>query len=98
VSFGVLSNYNLRVRVGVQMLKYYSLLILYQGNSVVKVSRGDEVLQYKMPFINEVEHEERRMSDLSDWASSVTSAADMQVVEDSETEYTFYRFFTGIII
>ncbi|KAJ6428051.1 hypothetical protein OIU84_023465 [Salix udensis] len=32
-----------------------------------------------MPFINDVEHEERRMSDLSDWASSVTSAADMQM-------------------
>jgi hypothetical protein len=70
------------------------LLILYQGNSVVKVSKGDEVLQYKMPFINEVEQEERRMSDLSDWASSVTSAAEMQVMEDSETVVISYRFFT----
>jgi len=76
------------------MLKYYMLLILYQGNSVVKVSKGDEVLQYKMPFINEVEQEERRMSDLSDWASSVTSAAEMQVMEDSETVVISYRFFT----
>jgi hypothetical protein len=70
------------------------LLILYQGNSVVKVSKGDEVLQYKMPFINEVEQEERRMSDLSDWASSVTSAAEMQVMEDSESVVISYRFFT----
>jgi len=76
------------------MLKYYMLLILYQGNSVVKVSKGDEVLQYKMPFINEVEQEERRMSDLSDWASSVTSAAEMQVMEDSESVVISYRFFT----
>jgi hypothetical protein len=76
------------------MLKDYMLLILYQGNSVVKVSKGDEVLQYKMPFINEVEQEERRMSDLSDWASSVTSAAEMQVMEDSETVVISYRFFT----
>lgn len=29
--------------------------------------------------MNEAEQEERRMSDLSDWASSVTSAADIQV-------------------
>jgi hypothetical protein len=70
------------------------LLILYQGNSVFKVSKGDEVLQYKMPFINEVEQEERRMSDLSDWASSVTSAAEMQVMEDSESVVISYRFFT----
>ena len=76
------------------MLKDYMLLILYQGNSVVKVSKGDEVLQYKMPFINEVEQEERRMSDLSDWASSVTSAAEMQVMEDSESVVISYRFFT----
>jgi len=76
------------------MLKYYMLLILYQGNSVFKVSKGDEVLQYKMPFINEVEQEERRMSDLSDWASSVTSAAEMQVMEDSESVVISYRFFT----
>ncbi|KAH8522886.1 hypothetical protein H0E87_003509 [Populus deltoides] len=59
--------------------QHQDLLAGLMGNSVVKVSRGDEVLQYKMPFINEVEHEERRMSDLSDWASSVTSAADMQM-------------------
>ncbi|KAK9273742.1 hypothetical protein L1049_018552 [Liquidambar formosana] len=49
------------------------------GNSIVKVSRGDEMLQYKLPLTNEAEQEERRMSDLSDWASSVTSAADIQM-------------------
>ncbi|CAK7339296.1 unnamed protein product [Dovyalis caffra] len=69
--------------------QHHDLLAGLMGNSVVKVSRGDEVLQYKIPFINEVEHEERRMSDLSDWASSVTSAADIQVMEDSEAMNTF---------
>ena len=33
-----------------------------------------------MSFSNDAEPEERRMSDLSDWASSVTSAADIQVM------------------
>ncbi|KAK7272027.1 hypothetical protein RJT34_28371 [Clitoria ternatea] len=46
--------------------------------SVTRDSGVNEVLQYKMPFSNE-EPEERRMSDLSDWASSVTSAADIQL-------------------
>ncbi|CAI8592247.1 unnamed protein product [Vicia faba] len=43
-----------------------------------KASSGNEVLQYKSPFSNE-EQEERRMSDWSDLASSVTSAADIQL-------------------
>ncbi|KAK7261565.1 hypothetical protein RIF29_27879 [Crotalaria pallida] len=47
------------------------------GASVTTASSGNEMLQYKMPYSNE-EPEERRMSDLSDWASSVTSAADIQ--------------------
>ncbi|KAI4334594.1 hypothetical protein L6164_019265 [Bauhinia variegata] len=47
-------------------------------SSVKRVSSGNEVLQYKIPFSNE-EQEERRMSDLSDWASSVTSATDIQL-------------------
>ncbi|KAJ6387838.1 hypothetical protein OIU77_026411 [Salix suchowensis] len=59
--------------------QHHDLLAGLMGSSVVKLSKGDEVLQYKMPFINEVEQEERRMSDLSDWASSVTSAAEMQM-------------------
>ncbi|XP_058774039.1 uncharacterized protein LOC131648281 isoform X2 [Vicia villosa] len=44
-----------------------------------KASSGNEVLQYKSPFSNE-EQEERRMSDWSDLASSVTYAADIQGV------------------
>ncbi|XP_057953516.1 uncharacterized protein LOC131147893 [Malania oleifera] len=40
---------------------------------------SDEVFKYKMPP-NEAEQEERRMSDLSDWAlSSVTSASELQM-------------------
>ncbi|TKY48358.1 hypothetical protein E2542_SST25776 [Spatholobus suberectus] len=47
--------------------------------SVARRSSGaNEVLQYKTPFSNE-DQEERRMSDMSDWASSVTSAADIQL-------------------
>ncbi|XP_061364832.1 uncharacterized protein LOC133308240 [Gastrolobium bilobum] len=48
------------------------------GASVRRASSGNEVLQYKTLFSNE-EQEERRMSDFSDWASSVTSAADIQL-------------------
>lgn len=57
------------------------------------------MLQYKIPFITEVvEQEERRMSDLSDWASSVTSTAEIQVMEDSEAVITFCRSFTDNIV
>ncbi|KAF7824097.1 inactive rhomboid protein [Senna tora] len=51
---------------------------LMQNSSVTRVSVGNEVAQCKMSFANE-EQEERRMSDLSDWASSVTSATDIQL-------------------
>ncbi|CAB4281804.1 unnamed protein product [Prunus armeniaca] len=49
------------------------------GNNVMKASNGDETLQYKMSLPIVQEQEERRMSDLSDLASSVTSAADIQL-------------------
>ncbi|KAK7402218.1 hypothetical protein VNO78_14304 [Psophocarpus tetragonolobus] len=45
---------------------------------VRRSSTANEVLQYKTPFSNE-DQEERRMSDMSDWASSVTSSADIQL-------------------
>ncbi|KAF5471244.1 hypothetical protein F2P56_011693 [Juglans regia] len=45
----------------------------------MKSSSGDGMLQYKLAFSNEAEPEERRMSDLSDWASSVTSSAEIQM-------------------
>ncbi|XP_004486945.1 uncharacterized protein [Cicer arietinum] len=48
------------------------------GASSRRASSANEVLQYKTPFSNE-EQEERRMSDLSDLASSITSAADIQL-------------------
>ncbi|KAM3693247.1 hypothetical protein ACJW30_08G151800 [Castanea mollissima] len=50
-----------------------------EGNSLRKSSTGDEIIRYKISFSNDAEPEERRMSDLSDWASSVTSAADIQM-------------------
>ncbi|KAI5321291.1 hypothetical protein L3X38_030362 [Prunus dulcis] len=49
------------------------------GNNVMKASNGDETQQYKMSLPIVQEQEERRMSDLSDLASSVTSAADIQL-------------------
>ncbi|KAB1227684.1 putative disease resistance RPP13-like protein 1 [Morella rubra] len=51
----------------------------FVGNSVRKSSGGDEDFQYKLTFSNDAEPEERRMSDLSDWASSVTSSAEIQM-------------------
>ncbi|MED6169893.1 hypothetical protein PIB30_025460 [Stylosanthes scabra] len=48
------------------------------GASVTRASIGSEVVQCKTSFSNE-EQEERRMSDLSDWASSVTSSAEIQL-------------------
>ncbi|KDP20188.1 hypothetical protein JCGZ_07908 [Jatropha curcas] len=52
-------------------------------NSVEKLSQGDEVFEYKVPLVNGADQEERRMSDLSDWASSVTSSADIQMNSSS---------------
>ncbi|KAJ4826018.1 hypothetical protein Tsubulata_023009, partial [Turnera subulata] len=43
------------------------------GSYTAKLSKGDEVLQYKMRLMNEEEQEERRMSDLSDWVSKGSS-------------------------
>lgn len=49
------------------------------GSSLVKAVSSDEMFRGGSLTSNEVEQEERRMSDLSDWASSVTSAADIQL-------------------
>ncbi|XP_062172801.1 uncharacterized protein LOC133878283 isoform X2 [Alnus glutinosa] len=62
-----------------------------RGSSVRKASSGDEMLQYKFAISNEAEPEERRMSDLSDWASSVTSSADIQM-NTSAIEQDIYNF------
>lgn len=46
-------------------------------------------MPYKMIHAIESEQEERRMSDLSDWASSSgISAAEFQVMEDPKTLFT----------
>ncbi|XP_068337194.1 uncharacterized protein [Pyrus communis] len=47
-------------------------------NNAEKASDGDHILRYKVSLPNVQEQEERRMSDLSDLCSSVTSAADFQ--------------------
>ncbi|KZV56449.1 hypothetical protein F511_08347 [Dorcoceras hygrometricum] len=48
-------------------------------NAPTKEINGDDVFKFKMPLHSEVEPEERRMSDLSDWAPSVTSSVDVQL-------------------
>ncbi|XP_058227762.1 uncharacterized protein LOC131336106 isoform X2 [Rhododendron vialii] len=45
-------------------------------NSVVRRSSGDDLYKYKSRLSNVVQPDERRMSDLSDWGSSVTSCVD----------------------
>lgn len=50
-----------------------------QCNAVTRRSSGFCLVQGKPSLVIEAEQEERRMSDLSDWASSVTSVADIQV-------------------
>ncbi|KAM6578785.1 hypothetical protein CsatB_030622 [Cannabis sativa] len=59
--------------------QHHNLFNKLEGNSFSKGNSGDEILQYKMSACNVVEQEERRMSDLSDWASSVTSAAETEI-------------------
>lgn len=49
------------------------------ADSFVDAASGDVMSKFKMTHSITTEQEERRMSDLSDWASSVTSAADMQL-------------------
>ncbi|MCD7470072.1 hypothetical protein HAX54_009640, partial [Datura stramonium] len=44
------------------------------------MTKGEEILEFEMPpAANQAEQEERRMSDLSDWAASVTSSIDIQL-------------------
>lgn len=50
---------------------------------MVKGSSGDDMYKYKRHLSNVVEPDERRMSDLSDWNSSVTSCVDVQVIQTS---------------
>ncbi|KAL0459259.1 UNVERIFIED_CONTAM: hypothetical protein Slati_0553100 [Sesamum latifolium] len=48
-------------------------------NTSTNCLNGDEEFKYKTPLLTEAEPEERRMSDLSDWAPSVTSSVDIQL-------------------
>ncbi|CAI9106592.1 OLC1v1005784C1 [Oldenlandia corymbosa var. corymbosa] len=48
-------------------------------DNAVKTSKGDELLKYKLLPTCEAEPEERRMSDLSDWAPSIQSSVDYQM-------------------
>ncbi|KAI5675252.1 hypothetical protein M9H77_06202 [Catharanthus roseus] len=48
-------------------------------DTAITASNGDDMFKHKWPSASEAEPEERRMSDLSDWASSVTSSVDIQL-------------------
>lgn len=58
---------------------YFCLGFGFKFNTSTKGSIGDEVFKYNIPISNEAEPDERRMSDLSDWAPSVASSLDIQV-------------------
>lgn len=48
---------------------------------MVRRSSGDDLYKYKSRLSNVVQPDERRMSDLSDWGSSVTSCVDVKVIQ-----------------
>ncbi|KAJ8561456.1 hypothetical protein K7X08_033933 [Anisodus acutangulus] len=59
----------------------------YERNMI----KGEEMLKFEMPpAANQAEPEERRMSDFSDWAASVTSSVDIQL-NTSAVEQDFYN-------
>ncbi|KAK4375029.1 hypothetical protein RND71_005706 [Anisodus tanguticus] len=59
----------------------------YERNMI----KGEEMLKFEMPpEANQAEPEERRMSDFSDWAASVTSSVDIQL-NTSAVEQDFYN-------
>ena len=49
----------------------------------------DEMIKFEM--VNDVEQEERRMSNLSDWAPSVSSSTDVQVATYSHIVIYWFR-------
>lgn len=56
-----------------------NFFFISQVDTAITASNGDDMFKHKWPSASEAEPEERRMSDLSDWASSVTSSVDIQV-------------------
>lgn len=48
-------------------------------DTAIKATNADDMFKYKSPPAIDVEPEERRMSDFSDWAPSVTSSVDIQL-------------------
>lgn len=54
--------------------------LVWSQDTAIKASNVDDMFKYKSPPAIDEEPEERRMSDLSDWASSVTSSVDIQVI------------------
>ncbi|KAK2970987.1 hypothetical protein RJ640_029541 [Escallonia rubra] len=60
----------------------------FLADAAAKTS-NNEMLKYNNPLMNEAEPEERRMSDLSDWAPSISSSIDMQL-STLDIEYSIY--------
>lgn len=75
---------------------YLLLLLLFSGYKFKPSTKGsnvDEVFKYQMPISNEAEPDERRMSDLSDWAPSIASSLDIQVYFSTGFSYPFHLAF-----
>lgn len=54
---------------------YQSILMCYQGSAISEFSKWEDTFKYQS-----CQPEERRMSNLSDWAPSVNSTIDIQVL------------------
>ena len=54
---------------------YQCILLCYQGSAIGEFSKWEDTFKYQP-----CQQEERRMSNLSDWAPSVNSTIDIQVM------------------
>lgn len=73
------SNFSLRLSV-VQVVAavIFFFFLLTSQDAFLEASDGDK-FNYQLPLMNVAEPEERRMSNLSDWAPSIISSLDIQV-------------------
>ncbi|KAK1390839.1 hypothetical protein POM88_019017 [Heracleum sosnowskyi] len=56
------------------------------GNAFIEESNCEDTFNFQLPLTNIMTSEERRMSNISDWAPSVVSSIDIQLQLDSEQD------------
>ncbi|KAL8122197.1 uncharacterized protein LOC141659431 [Apium graveolens] len=56
------------------------------GNAVIEESNCEDTFNFQLPSMNVLTSEDRRMSNISDWAPSVVSSVDIQLQLDSEQD------------